>query len=72
MSTVPSGALAAPLRDRAPQPLRERDAARVDADEGDGVEVGVPLDDLVSDAGERRTVRRARRAGLWPRQGRPS
>ena len=29
------------LRDQAPQALRERHAARVDADEGDAVEVGV-------------------------------
>ena len=37
----------------AAQPLRERDAARVDADERDRAEVLVPLDDLVGDARER-------------------
>ena len=37
------------LGDQAPQPLGERDAARVDADERDGVEIGIALDDLVGD-----------------------
>ena len=41
---------AAELLDQPAQPLRERDAARVDADERDRVEVGVRLDDLVGDA----------------------
>ena len=36
--------------DQAAQAVRERDAARVDADERDRVEVGVRLDDLVGDA----------------------
>jgi hypothetical protein len=39
----------AQLGDPAAQPLRERDAARVDADERDPIEVGVALDDLVGD-----------------------
>ena len=33
--------------------LSERDAARVDADERDAVEVGIPFDDLVRDPGQR-------------------
>jgi len=41
------------LLDQPPQPLRERDAARVDADERNVVELRVLLDDLVRDAGER-------------------
>ena len=41
------------LGDQPAEPLRERDAAAVDADERDLVEVVVPLDDLVRDAGER-------------------
>src|SRR5919206_391088 len=41
------------LLDQPPQALRERHAAGVDADERDLVEVGVPLDDLVGDPGER-------------------
>jgi hypothetical protein len=44
---------AAQLLDALPQPLREWDAARVDADERDAREVGVPLDDLVRDARQR-------------------
>ena len=36
-----------------PQPLGQRDAARVDADEGEALEVGVPLDDLVRDPRQR-------------------
>ena len=53
MSTARLDLDAAPLRDQAPQPLCERHAARVDADEGDVVERLVLLDDLVSDPGER-------------------
>ena len=41
---------AAELLDQPAEALRERDAARVDADERDRVEVGVRLDDLVGDA----------------------
>src|SRR5919204_5217632 len=41
------------LLDEPPEPLRERYPAGVDADERDLVEVGVPLDDLVGDPGER-------------------
>ena len=41
------------LGDQPAEALRERDAAAVDADERDLVEVVVPLDDLVRDAGER-------------------
>ena len=44
---------AAQVLDALPQPLRERDAARVDADEGDLREVGVALDDLVRDPRQR-------------------
>ncbi len=40
------------LLDQPPEPLRERDTSRVDADEGDAAEVGVALDDLVRDADE--------------------
>jgi hypothetical protein len=41
------------LRDQPAEPLRERDAARVDPDERDGLEIRVALDDLVRDAGDR-------------------
>src|SRR6476659_6108633 len=41
------------LRDPPAQPLRERDAARVDADERDLGEVGAALDDLVCDTRQR-------------------
>ena len=41
------------LGDQPAKALRERDAAAVDADERNLVEVVVPLDDLVRDAGER-------------------
>ena len=44
---------AAEVCDQAAEPLRERDAARLDADERDAREVAVPLDDLVGDAGDR-------------------
>src|SRR5262245_32493278 len=44
--------LARQLRDQVTQALGERDAARVDADEGDALEVGVAFDDLVRDARE--------------------
>src|SRR5207237_9526162 len=47
------GCDAGTLFDEAAQALRERHAAGVDADERDLVEVGVPLDDLVGDPGER-------------------
>ena len=40
---------AAELLDQPAEAVRERDAARVDADERDRVEVGVRLDDLVGD-----------------------
>ena len=40
---------AAELLDQAAEAVRQRDASRVDADERDRVEVGVRLDDLVSD-----------------------
>jgi hypothetical protein len=43
----------AQLLDARAQPLRERDAAGVDADERDAPEVGVPLDDLVRDPRQR-------------------
>jgi hypothetical protein len=43
----------AQLRDPAAQPLGERNAARVDADERDAAEVGVALDDLVRDPRQR-------------------
>ena len=38
------------LRDQPSQALRERHSARVDPDEGEPVEIGVALDDLVGDA----------------------
>jgi hypothetical protein len=41
------------LGDPPAQPLRERDAARVDADERDLRQVGVALDDLVRDPRDR-------------------
>jgi hypothetical protein len=41
------------LRDPPAQPLRERDATRVDADERDLRQVGVTLDDLVRDPRDR-------------------
>jgi len=43
----------AQLLDPTAQPLRERDAARVDADERNLVQVGVALDDLVGDPRQR-------------------
>ena len=45
--------LPAPLLDQAGEPLGDRDAAGVDADEGDLAEVVVALDDLVRDPRER-------------------
>ena len=54
MSSAPSGSSAsAALGDEPPEPRRERDAARLDADERDAAEVVVPLDELVRDARER-------------------
>jgi hypothetical protein len=44
---------AAQLLDPPAQALRERDAARVDPDEGDLREVGVALDELVRDPRQR-------------------
>jgi hypothetical protein len=44
---------AAQLLDPPTQPLRERHAARVDADERDLAEVGIALDDLVRDPRDR-------------------
>ncbi len=44
--------LPAPLLDQRREPLGERDAARVDADQGDAAEVVVALDDLVRDPRE--------------------
>jgi hypothetical protein len=41
------------LGDAAAQALGDRDAARVDADEGDALELGIPLDDLVRDPRQR-------------------
>ena len=43
--------------DQAAKTVRERDAARVDADERRAVEVGIALDDLVRDARERAAKR---------------
>jgi hypothetical protein len=43
----------AQLLDALAQPLRERDATRVDPDERELREVGVALDDLVRDARQR-------------------
>ena len=45
------------LPDQRSQPLGDGDAPRVDADEGDLLEVGVALDDLVGDAMERAVER---------------
>jgi hypothetical protein len=44
---------AAQLLDAAAQPLGQRDATRVDADERDPGQVGVPLDDLMRDPRQR-------------------
>ena len=41
--------LSGELGDQVPQALRERDAAGVDADERDSLELGIGLDDLVGD-----------------------
>jgi hypothetical protein len=41
------------LLDQAADPLRDGNASRVDPDEGGALEVGIPLDDLVRDAGDR-------------------
>ena len=46
------------LGDERAQAVGERDAARVDADERERVEVGVALDQLVRDPGERPLERR--------------
>ena len=56
---------AAELLDQPAEAVGERDAARVDADERDAVEVGVRLDDLVGDP-----VKGALRARL--RRGEPA
>ena len=54
MSTAPMSTLhARALGDERPQAVGERDAAGVDADERELVEVGVALDQLVRDPGER-------------------
>jgi hypothetical protein len=45
--------LPAPLLDQRREPLRKRDAARVDADEREPAEVVVALDDLVRDPRQR-------------------
>ena len=47
------GCLAGPFLDQTCEPAGERDAPRLDADERNLVELGVRLDDLVSDARER-------------------
>src|SRR5262249_29375219 len=47
------GSLAGALIDEPAQALRERDAARLDADERDAAEIRGALDDLVRDARER-------------------
>jgi hypothetical protein len=44
------GCFPRPLLDQPREPLRDRDAARLDADECDLAQVGVRLDDLVRDA----------------------
>ena len=64
MSTAPRS-ISSPLRSsiRRREPLGERDAARVDADEREPAEVVVALDDLVRDARERA------REGLGVQQG---
>jgi hypothetical protein len=49
----------AELLDEAPEPLGQRDAARVDADEGGALEVRVALHDLVRDARNRAPQRLA-------------
>jgi hypothetical protein len=41
------------LLDQAAEAMGDGDAARVDPDEGGALEVWVPLDDLVRDAGDR-------------------
>jgi hypothetical protein len=43
------------LVDQPPKAMRDRDAARVDADERRTLELGIPLDDLVGDSNERAT-----------------
>jgi hypothetical protein len=43
----------AEVGDQAAEPLGKRHATGLDADEGDTRKVAVPLDDLVSDAGDR-------------------
>jgi hypothetical protein len=48
---------AAELLDQAAEAVRERDAACVDADERDVLELGIRLDDLVGDAVKRATER---------------
>ena len=47
------GRLAGALLDQAREPLRDRDAARLDPDERDLAEIGIRLDDLVRDPRER-------------------
>src|ERR671925_2362319 len=62
--------LAAELVDQPAEALRDRDAARVDADQRHPVEVRVRLDDLVRDAGERPGDRRLVQQDFRARLGR--
>ena len=57
------GRVAGALLDQPGEPVRERDAAGLDADEGELVELRVALDDLVRDARQRPGERRRRRGG---------
>ena len=50
MSTAPSSRATPERSSTSAAAARERDTAGVDADEGERVEVGVPLDELVCDA----------------------
>ena len=54
MSSAPVGTRdAGELLDQRGQPLGEGDAAGVDPDQGEAIDVGVLLDDLVRDAAQR-------------------
>ena len=58
------------LLDERPQAVGERHAAGVDADERERVEIGVALDQLVSDSGERPLDCRGVEQESWPHRGR--
>ena len=63
--------LAREVGDQPAEPVCERNAARVNTDEGDLVELRIPLDDLVCDSRECPLDRVAVEENLLPRDSRP-